>query len=246
MSLELQGAREYLKAFAVRLNTVLDNVDYLYRRLEVADQAIDVFDQAEQLVRQGLDAVPAVDFTFDRARLDRERRAEQDGTQAELDKARLAHCAKSAPPVQPAAAANQAPARKPAAKAQKAAGIPAKNGRPPSPDVAAAHAEIDRKILACMTAAGFPVPSVTIGKKVNLGRWAVKDSLRRLRAAGRVALDGSRTKARWYLIAASTKKGIAAAGPGRTLNGVEFESRWNGRKDDPSLIGDRPSRSSLP
>lgn len=253
MSLELQAAREYLKAFAVRLNTVLDNVDSLYRRLEAADEAINVFDQAEQLVRQGRDQAPSADFTFGRARLDRAARAEQDGVAPQL-----AQRAKPAAPAGagvPGAARDFNPdcpgcrrerraavstARKPAAKAQPAA-IPVKMGRPRSAAVARAHAEQDAKVLQAMTAAAVPLPSATLVAKTKILRWALKDSLKRLRAAGRIRLKGNHRSARWLIVAPKTP---AATGPTTRVNGQEFETVWNGSKDAPSLIGDRVQRKA--
>lgn len=110
-------------------------------------------------------------------------------------------------------------------------------GRPKSSVVAEQHAALDQQVLGFLAAAGRELPSATVVRGLKLNQWKVKDALKRLRAAGRVRLNGTRTAARWEAVAAAPK----SSKPTQNVNGADFDVVFTGAKGQ-SLIGDREQR----
>lgn len=226
MSVELQGAIIFLLAFQQRLGILTDSITGNVRQLEAIDRIIAEYDHQHGLIG-GLRRVPT--------------------------KPQVAQCATPAVP-KPAAA--PAPT---AVTAKAPARTFTHGGRRTSAAIAEAHAAIDASVLTFLKTSG--ASGVTkIRSALKLSESQLKGSLIRLRARHLVRLAGTRAAARWSIDPAAklpktppapTTFGIratagAAAGPGRTLNGAEFETVWDGSKERagqaPSLIGARTQR----
>lgn len=102
------------------------------------------------------------------------------------------------------------------------------------------HGEIDRRVLNFLRAYG-PVGARKIRAGLKLSESQFKGAVARLRAQHLVMLQGTRATARWAIVA--NTKALGAPVGGRA-NATEFETVWSGRKDDPSLLGDRVQRQT--
>lgn len=105
-------------------------------------------------------------------------------------------------------------------------------------------ARIDAAVLLALS--GGPLKAAVLIARAKCSPSQLKTCLKRLRAQKLVRLVGATSMARWQLVSGATLPPTTAAGRRHTLKAVEFDTVWNGRKTDPSLLGDRTTRSSLP
>jgi hypothetical protein len=124
--------------------------------------------------------------------------------------------AKPAPQPQPVAP-------KPAAKAKPTTTVPANGSR--------LRANMSR-VLAVLRAAGKPIAARDVHDKLgDLSRNDVGSALKALRDDDLAQVRGSTAAARWNAVFTTPEQQ------------PEFETVWAGRKTDPSLTGDRPTRA---
>lgn len=170
---------------------------------------LELFAQSADLSHQTPSAPP---FTFDQARIDRARRAEQDGVAGKLPGPTVAHCATP----------TQAPRR-------------AKDIVMTLPEQ---HDRIDRDVLRFLRASG-PIGARKIRAGLKLSESQFKGAVARLRDQHLVRLTGTRNSAKWSAAPnAPGAKQQATKANGTEFETV-WDGTKDRHGEAPSLIGDR-------